>query len=234
LKEITPRNLGGIKIMKNKKIFTGVTIFAVGLVITLLVTFSPDEQTLPVSDDVQIPESVKLEMPATIEAEEIENVDETAPAERIRQNPTRPETSTKTAADTVNQAPEVIEIILAPTEAFGEEVMTIIEEYEIEYIESPQIEQTAPPSLSGTPEDAQGTDSDGYFFKVEDGQRYIWNTVVGWCRDDGPGEVTYMDVRSDGYRFYREPDGTVNLDKIITPDGSVISFDEYRKIRAAR
>jgi hypothetical protein len=98
---------------------------------------------------------------------------------------------------------------------------------------SPPIITTATPSPQ-MPGDAQGTDSDGYFFKVEDGQRYVWNHVVGWCRDDGPGEVTIMDVQSDGHRFYRESDGKVNLDKIITPDGSVISFDEYQIIRESR
>jgi hypothetical protein len=98
---------------------------------------------------------------------------------------------------------------------------------------SPPIIITTTPSPQ-MPGDAQGTDPDGYFFKVEDGQRYVWNHVVGWCRDDGPGEITIMDVQSDGYRFYRESDGKVNLDKIITPDGSVISFEEYQIIRESR
>jgi hypothetical protein len=52
--------------------------------------------------------------------------------------------------------------------------------------------------------------------------------------DDGSGEVTIMDVQSDGHRLYWEQNDKVNLDKIITPDGSVISYEEYQKIRAAR
>jgi hypothetical protein len=108
----------------------------------------------------------------------------------------------------------------------------------------PSITTTAPPVTTTStiitittlqiPENAQGTDEYGFYYKIEDGQRYIWNHVVGWCRDDGPGEVTIMNVQSDGYRFYRESDGTVNLDKIIAPDGSVISFDEYQRIRESR
>jgi hypothetical protein len=45
------------------------------------------------------------------------------------------------------------------------------------------------------------------------------------------GIVTIMDAQSDGHRFYREPDGTVNLGKVITPDGDIISYEEYQRRR---
>jgi len=67
-----------------------------------------------------------------------------------------------------------------------------------------------------------------------DGQKYVWNPVLGWCPDYGPGTVTIMDVESDGHSFFVEPDGSVNLGKIVTPDGNVISYEEYQQIKESR
>jgi hypothetical protein len=74
----------------------------------------------------------------------------------------------------------------------------------------------------------------GEYFKMEGEQKYVWHSVVGWCKTGGIGTVTIMDVQSDGYKFYIEPDGRVNLGKVVTPNGDVISYEEYKIIRDSR
>jgi hypothetical protein len=74
----------------------------------------------------------------------------------------------------------------------------------------------------------------GVHFKMEGEQKYLWHDVLGWVKTGGVGTVTVMDVQSDGHRFYREPDGTVNLGKVITPDGGIISYEEYQIIKESR
>jgi len=92
---------------------------------------------------------------------------------------------------------------------------------------------TTPPQPA-MPDGAQGINEDGNYYKIEDGQKYVWNPVVGWCCDNGPGTVTIMDAKSDGHSFYVEPDGRINLGKVVTPDGEVISYEEYRIIKEVR
>jgi hypothetical protein len=68
---------------------------------------------------------------------------------------------------------------------------------------------------------------DGVHFKMEGEQKYRWHEILGWIETGREGIVTVMDVQSDGHKFYVEPDGSVNLGKVITPDGEVISYEEY-------
>jgi hypothetical protein len=188
-------------------------ILAIIVIITLALTLLRDESSPSPESQIE-QESINLTMPPPMSAETMPFVTTVAP----------PIISTESPA--TNTTPLVTTTISPVTT-------------------TPPVTTTTTPPVTTTstiitittlqiPENAQGTDEYGFYYKIEDGQRYIWNHVVGWCRDDGPGEVTIMDVQSDGHRFYREPDGTVNLDKIITPDGSVISFDEYQRIRESR
>jgi len=87
------------------------------------------------------------------------------------------------------------------------------------------------PPQPAMPDGAQGINEDGNYYKIEGEQRYVWNPVVGWCCDNRPGTVTIMDAKSDGHKFYVEPDGRINIGKVVTPDGDVISREEYQKIR---
>jgi len=126
----------------------------------------------------------------------------------------------------------VVEAPLADVEIPSQEVMAILEEFDIEVVEAPPVTQTMPPPEM--PEDAQGVNVQGSPFKIEGGQQYVWHTVLGWVETGRNGNVTIMDAESSGYRFYAEPDGRVNLDKVITPSGNVISYDEYLTIKESR
>jgi hypothetical protein len=85
--------------------------------------------------------------------------------------------------------------------------------------------KTNPPK----PDEVHGTDEYGNLYKVVDGQKYVWHDILGWGEDNGMGTVTIMDAQSDGHRFFVEPCGTVNLSKIITPSGEIISYEEYQR-----
>jgi hypothetical protein len=85
--------------------------------------------------------------------------------------------------------------------------------------------KTNPPK----PDEVHGTDEHGNLYKVVDGQKYVWHDILGWGLDNGMGTVTIMDAQSDGHRFFTEPCGTVNLSKIVTPTGEIISYEEYQR-----
>jgi hypothetical protein len=65
-------------------------------------------------------------------------------------------------------------------------------------------------------------------------QKYRWHEILGWIKTGRAGTVTVMDVQSDGYRLFIEPDGRVNLGKVVTPDGDIITYEEYKIIRDSR
>jgi hypothetical protein len=88
--------------------------------------------------------------------------------------------------------------------------------------------KTDPPKPDGT----QWIEN-GQHFKIVNEQMYVWHDILGWGKTGGAGTVTIMDAQSDGYKFYVEPDGRVNLGKVVTPAGDIISYEEYRQWKAA-
>jgi cytoskeletal protein RodZ len=96
--------------------------------------------------------------------------------------------------------------------------------------------QTTPkqPPAGNAPAGAQGIDKDGNHYKIENGQKYKWCSIFGWFVSNGPGEVTIMDVPPSGYKYYVEPDGSVNMGKLVTPDGDIITREEYDRIKESR
>lgn len=92
---------------------------------------------------------------------------------------------------------------------------------------------------SNKPADAQGMGDEGYYYKYEGSIKYQWEYgPLGWqwINISTVGEVIEMQVKSaglEGYQFYQNPDtGAYNLDKVVTPDGKIISYEEYEKIIA--
>jgi hypothetical protein len=231
-----------MKNLKNKKYFIGAASVLAILILALIAIPAPDEEALMPAGDIQTGDETELEALTAPEAERT-NADETEPEEvaltntedseaspEAAQLPSTPSSPTTPSAP---ENPEVVEVTLASVETLTEDVINLIEEHDIQYVETPQItQQEAPPP--GMPEDAQGTDSNGNYIKVEDGERFIWDNVLGWGRDNGRGTVTIMDAQTSGYKFFIEPCGTVNLSKLIAPDGSIISYEEYQRIRESR
>jgi hypothetical protein len=93
---------------------------------------------------------------------------------------------------------------------------------------SPPITTTAQPMPEGT----QWVE-ESLYFKMDGEQKYRWHEILGWIETGREGIVTVMDVQSDGHRFYIEPDGRVNIGKVVTPAGDIISYEEYRQWKAA-
>jgi hypothetical protein len=133
-----------------------------------------------------------------------------------------------TASPTTTPAPAEITPILME-EPIIEDMSVSEEIIIIEIIETPLTIQPAPPPAE-MPEGAQWEEN-GQYYKIEDEQKYIWDNVLGWGRDNGTGTVTIMDAQTSGYRFFIEPCGTVNLSKLIAPDGSIIFYEEYQIFR---
>ncbi|MCL2637486.1 MAG: hypothetical protein FWD48_03865 [Oscillospiraceae bacterium] len=214
-----------MKNLKNKKLLTGAAaVLVIGFVVTLLFVLTPEEPPLLPPIDNQAEDNAALEAPAVPEPEEPEaDTVQTEPDETEDLPVAQPQTPPP--AVTTTPTPEVVEIVLAPAETFTEEVVAIIAEHDIQYIENPQIEQTIP-----TAEEQQAPDTT----TIIDGREYIWHPILGWVETGREGNVTVMDVECDGYYFFQEADGTVSLDKIVTPNGNVISLDEYQKIRESR
>jgi len=196
------------------------SIPAVIVAITLTLTLSLDKSK-PIAPEVQNePETVKLAALNLAPAETLPIVTTTTP----QITTTEPNVTTTPPATT--ELP--ITTTTPPATTLPASTMT-----------TPPITTTAAtttttPSQPAMPDGAQGINEDGNYYKIEDGQKYVWNPVVGWCFDNGPGTVTIMDAKSDGHRFFIEPDGRLNLGKVVTPDGEVISYEEYQKIREAR
>jgi hypothetical protein len=228
-------------LLKNKKeLAVGVLSVLVILVAVIFTTvLSPNEQAASAIGNINTENDMgEINAAGEPEAADVNTTEDgTAAEDPETQTITSPGTTTPSTTrppvtTTTPPAPIIVEAPLADVEIPSEEVMAILEEFDIQIVEAPPVTQTAPPP--GMPEDAQGTDSIGNFFKIEDGQRYVWNSVLGWCPDYGSGTVTVMDVQSDGYSFYIEPDGTVNLGKVVAPNGSIITFEEYQRIRESR
>jgi hypothetical protein len=199
-------------ITKNKRelVLGALSILAVIAAVVWILTGTPEEQVQPAPDGNEA-DVVELHV----------NEDEAAPEKPKPQTPASPATTTTPPATTT----AVIEVTLAPVEIPNDEVMDILEEFDVQVVERPPATQTTPRTEEQRP---PGTT------KVVDGKKYVWHPVLGWGEDNGSGTVTVMDVESGGYSYYIEPDGSVNLGKVITPNGSVISYDEYLKIREAR
>ncbi len=78
-----------------------------------------------------------------------------------------------------------------------------------------------------------------YYTKYVGSTRYTWDFINGigwlWCEDGGPGGIEdNSDWESDelpGYLDFEEDDGTFNPDKVITPDGEVITREEYEALK---
>lgn len=77
-----------------------------------------------------------------------------------------------------------------------------------------------------------------YYTKYVGSDRYIWDYINGfgwvWTQYNGTGGVVdnsdWVDHHNiPGYLTYMEPDGSLNPDKLISPDGEVISNEEYKK-----
>jgi hypothetical protein len=193
--------------MKNKKkLFTGASALMALIAIIIVLMPAPDEVF-----------ETQIEFQTPIEIKPVLNLESPA----------------MTAPPTTAPA----EIKLIPVEEPMVEEIIIEDEIIIEVTESLPIPQTAPPPPQeaqtpppgNMPEDTQGTDEYGNIYKIEDGQKYVWDDVLGWGRDNGRGTVTIMDAQTSGYRFFVGPCGIINLSKIVTPTGEIISYEEYQR-----
>lgn len=129
---------------------------------------------------------------------------ETTSAEEIGAIPTS-ETTRRPSANSVPRTtappletmaenpPEEVEIMLAPVFVPDNEVRVILEERNVEV--APVIPPT--PQTQPAPEEQHATNEVTYI----DGQKYVWNNVLGWVKDSGDGYVIIMDVESNGEMY---------------------------------
>lgn len=89
--------------------------------------------------------------------------------------------------------PEFVEAPLAPVFVPDEEVRAILEERNVEVAPvNPPTPQAQP-----APEEQQSPNEVTYI----DGQKYVWNNVLGWIKDSEDGYVIIMDVESNGESY---------------------------------
>ncbi|MCL1831738.1 MAG: hypothetical protein FWG45_02355 [Oscillospiraceae bacterium] len=215
---------------RKSKTIAGIVSGAVVLIaVVAIANLAPDNQTTPISAN----ESATVE-PAGTAVPEAEPGETPAATRRSVTTRNAPSTAETVAAGSPENELPVVEVTLAPVEVPDERVSEILEERDVQVAENPPAAQTTPPQTDGMPEGAQGIDSNGWYYRIENGQKYVWHPVLGWGEDNGSGEVTIMDVESDGHRFYTDPDGNVRLDRVVTPSGEVITYEEYEAWRNSR
>lgn len=221
---------------KNKVLAGTIAALAIVAISVALIKNIPNNQAvLAANDDKYTAESTLPETTTTPAATKATTTTaKTTPPEETTTAPQSSEIKppeTRPAETTV----KTVEVTLAPVEVPDEEVLTILEENNIQIVDNPPMPaQTTPPPTSGMPEGAQGVDENGWYFKREDGIKYVWHPVLGWGKDSEDGNTIIMEVESDGYSFYEEPDGSINLNKVVTPDGKIITYDEYKIIKESR
>jgi hypothetical protein len=65
------------------------------------------------------------------------------------------------------------------------------------------------------------------------GNEFVWMAnVKQWANADNDGKTTIMDVKSDGYKNPLTDTGAIDLSKVVTPKGKVISYERYLEIKA--
>jgi hypothetical protein len=196
--------------MKNKiKLFAG-TFSALLTIIAILAV-------MPVTDETPLPETLEIQTELETQIEPEVEILEAAPPVITASPPVTESPTTIPAAAEIT--PILVEELIVEEVSVSEEIIII------EIVETPLTIQPAPPPQetltsppTEMPEGAQWAE-DGQYYKIEDEQKYIWDNVLGWGRDNGKGTVTIMDAQTSGYRFVIEPCGTVNLSKLIAPDG---------------
>jgi hypothetical protein len=195
--------------IKKKVLFFGLLlVFAAIIIFRIALVSKSDETPLPVIAEVQnAAEPIILEAPNTTLTETSPLVTTTTPPPATTTEPpvTTAPLVTTTPIITTTAPPVVIITAVAST--------------------IPPATTTASPSM---PDGTQWVE-DGRYFKMEGEQKYRWHEILGWIEAGREGVVTVMDVQSDGYKLYVEPDGRVNLGKVVTPDGDIISYEEYRQ-----
>jgi hypothetical protein len=102
-------------------------------------------------------------------------------------------TTPRTAPNSPKSEPEPVEaeVTLAPVDVPDESVMGILEEYNIEVVPDTK------PQTTPAPEEQRPPDATTYI----DGEKYVWDPVIGWIHSSGDGAVIIMDVEDDGRRY---------------------------------
>jgi len=195
--------------MKTKrKAILGIAMGSIALLFVLIL--APDKAMTPTA--VVEPQTTEPEVTAA------SVVAKSEPPTSQTSTPT-PSTISADVTDVPETEPTVTEVTLAATEVPSTRAVATSTECEV---------RTSPPPVErNMPKDAQGVDEFGNIYRIEGKQKYVWDSVLGWGEDNGPGEVTIMDVVSDGHKFHTDSNGTVYLDKVLTPSGEVISWEEY-------
>jgi len=244
--------------MFNKKALLFGIILTLAIIVTLRIALTPvpDETSLPIIVEIQgEPELLMLESPSIAPAEIMPFVT-TTPIISV-ESPVISTTASVTNAEPPVTTTPIVTTTSPPPTTTATPVAVNAPERSIEgngysfYRDSDgrlDLDWMVAPSgevvsyeeyvfrMKNDPPKPDGTQwiDDGQHFKIVDEQMYVWHDVVGWCETGGIGTVTIMDVQSDGHMFYVEPDGKVNLSKIITPNGDIISYEEYKIIRESR
>ncbi|MCL1831325.1 MAG: hypothetical protein FWG45_00265 [Oscillospiraceae bacterium] len=221
--------------MKNtetkRKTIAGIVSGAIVLIaVVTIANLVPENQANPIAEnEPQIEQIEQTEVTTTLESEPSET-----PATTRRSVTTRNVPSTAATAADSNSDDElpVVEVTLAPVEVPDKRVAEILEERDVQVAEKPAAARTTPPpTKQETPDGVQYGD----IVRNENGQRYVWDPIIGiWILENGAGTVTIMDVQSDGHKFYTDSEGRVRLDKVVTPSGDVITYEEYEAWRNSR
>lgn len=178
------------------KLIAGIVV---GLVIICaaitLIKLIPVNQTIQALNDEPQTEEITAPEETTTPAETTTLAETTkAPETTTIPKTTTPESTTTASSETT---PKATEITLAPVEIPDHDILSILEENDVQIVDNPPTPtQTTPPP--GMPAGAQGTDKYGDYYKRVDGVKYVWHPVLGWCRDSEDGNTIIMDVEASG------------------------------------
>ena len=169
-----------LKTKKSKVITLGVSAFVLLFTLAFIVSITGNRGEIGILE-VYVPETEAV-------LERIETREPIVTRQRVSNiNP-----STTSSKDNSNTEPPVIEITLAPVEVPNESVREIIEENNVQVVPETAAKQTLPPRTEQRPSNAT---------KIIDGQKNVWDPVLGWIPDYGEGTVIIMDVESDGEMY---------------------------------
>jgi len=178
------KNLKKLKLLellnsKKNKAIIGIVSTCVVLIAVMVIINLGDNQADSLIEETQPPaETAKLEPIAT--------------RKPVNRNSATATQKTKSSEGNSDTEPPVVDVTLAPVEIPDERAREIIEENNVQVATNPPVARTSPPKKEQRPNNA---------VTYIDGQKYVWDPVIGWIRSSGDGRVDIMDVESDGERY---------------------------------
>ena len=177
-----------------------------------IVTTAPLTQPLAISTTTAAPETTVADETTIVEVTTIAEI--TIPAETTAPLTTTIAKTTNAPAKTTaakTTAPPVVTLNAKPqTEVVKEE-------------ENAETDANGKPTRQGTKDENV----------ILNGNEYRWNDSLKiWVGDNKDAKTTYANFKSDGYINPLTDTGAIDLTKVVTPKGKIISYERYLEIVA--